>query len=146
MFCAMNLTVMNSGTAVSLSQCNLLGYSISIDKKQDLTEVTYDISNGRMKVEAHRKLNTGDCTDLILAADTPYYVIMAMGKANDLTVGRHGPSSTHNMVCLSTLEEKFECKPPDEWENKAPTIPSSTSDASMLGWLTGLALSLISLQ
>ena len=140
----MNLTVMNAGTAISLSQCNLLGYSIRIDKKQDLTEVTYDISNGRMKVDAHRKLNTGDCTDLVLAADTPYYVIMAMGAANDLTVGRHGSSATHNMVCLSTLTESYECKPPADWENVAPTLPASGTMA--LKWFVGLAISFISLQ
>lgn len=36
---------------------------------QDLTEYSLTFENGRMKVDAHRKLNTGDDTDYVLQAD-----------------------------------------------------------------------------
>ncbi|CAE7773394.1 ttn-1 [Symbiodinium necroappetens] len=134
MFCAMNLTVMNGATPVSISQCNLPGYSIVIDSKQDLTEVSYDISGGRMKADFHRKLNTGDCTDLVLTADTPLYIIMAMGAKDNLNVVAHGFSETHNVVCMGTMMETIECKPPSEWADQPPTLPeSATSSAASIG-------------
>jgi hypothetical protein len=146
MFCAMNLTVMNGATPVNISQCNLPGYSIVIDSKQDLTEVSYDISGGRMKADFHRKLNTGDCTDLVLTADTPLYIIMAMGAKDNLNVVAHGLSETHNVVCMGTMMQTIECKPPSEWADQPPSLLGlldSQTSAAPLG--PGLALAGLSL-
>jgi len=134
---------MHNGVALSLSQCNLHGYSITIDQKQDLTDVTYTFENGRMKASAKRAFNTGDATDLVLASGTPYYVIMALGGNNPtMNVGYHGSSATQNLVCLSTLSEKYECKAPSEWDNVAPTIPQSDDDAAGAAAPTQLAITL----
>merc|ERR1719201_2320554 len=46
-FCLNNLTTWHAdGTAISLSQCNLGARSITIDKKQDLKDVSYELVNG----------------------------------------------------------------------------------------------------
>lgn len=142
----MNLTVMNSATPVSISQCNLPGKKIVIDPQQDLTDVEYDISGGRMKVEFHRKLDTGDCTDLVLTADTPLYIIMAMGVKGNLNVVGHGYSETHNVVCMGSMMNTIECKPPSEWDNSPPSLPATTSMAPGLSGLAGLSLALFLLQ
>jgi len=142
----MNLTVMNSATPVSISQCNLPGKKIVIDRQQDLTDVEYDISGGRMKVEFHRKLDTGDCTDLVLTADTPLYIIMAMGVKGNLNVVAHGYSETHNVVCMGSMMNTIECKPPSEWDNSPPSLPATTSMAPGLSGLAGLSLALFLLQ
>jgi len=134
---------MHNGVALSLSQCNLNGWTIAIDQKQDLTDVSYVFENGRMKASAKRAFNTGDATDLVLATGTPYYVIMAIGGNNPMmNVDYHGTSSQQNLVCLSTLTQKFECKAPAEWANVAPSLPdadASTSTAASMG-LAGAAL------
>ena len=128
MFCSRSLTQMNKGAALSLSQCNLNGFSIQIDQKQDLSDVSYVFENGRMKATAKRALNTGDATDLVLAGDTPYYVILSVGGNSPTTnVAYHGTSSSQTLVCLSTLSQKYECKAPADWENVAPALPSSTT-------------------
>ena len=45
MFCAMGLTKNTSaGYPVSLSQCNLAGHSITIDKKQDRVKGVKDVN------------------------------------------------------------------------------------------------------
>ncbi|CAE7243977.1 unnamed protein product [Symbiodinium sp. CCMP2592] len=143
----MNLTVMNGATPVSISQCNLPGKTIVIDSKQDLTEVSYDMSGGRMKADFHRKLNTGDCTDLVLTADTPLYIIMAMGVKGNMNVVGHGYSETHNVVCMGSMMETVECKPPSEWDDVPPTVPQSTSTAApALSGLAGFSLALFFLQ
>ena len=123
---------MHKGVALSLSQCNLNGYNIVIDQKQDLTDVSYVFENGRMKVTAKRAFNTGDSTDLVLASGTPYYVIMAIGGNNPtMNVGYHGTSATQNLVCLSTLSQKYDCKAPSEWDNVAPSLPSTDTSAGV---------------
>jgi len=132
---------MHNGVALSLSQCNLNGHSIVIDQKQDLTDVTYTFENGRMKVSAKRAFNTGDATDLVLATGTPYYVIMAIGGISPtINVGYHGSSATQNLVCLSTLEEKYECKESAEWADEAPMLPKGDASAAPV---KGLAISLM---
>ncbi|CAE7944546.1 Ctl2, partial [Symbiodinium sp. KB8] len=120
-----------------ISQCNLPGKKIVIDPQQDLTDVEYDISGGRMKVEFHRKLDTGDCTDLVLTADTPLYIIMAMGVKGNLNVVGHGYSETHNVVCMGSMMNTIECKPPSEWDNSPPSLPATTSMAPGLSGLAG---------
>ena len=115
MFCAMGLTKKTSaGTPVSLSQCNLVGHTITIDKKQDLSSYSLTFENGRMKVSAQRAFNTGDETDYVLDMDTPYYILLTVGvPVGDraaIQVGYHGGSSTQTLVCTSTLREKGECR------------------------------------
>ena len=125
---------MHKGVALSLSQCNLNGYSIQIDQQQDLTDVTYVFENGRMKVSAKRAFNTGDATDLVLASGTPYYVIMSIGGSNPtMNVAYHGTSATQTQVCLSTLTEKYDCMPPADWESIAPALPEVGSGAAPKG-------------
>ena len=111
----MGLTKKTSGgTPVSLSQCNLVGHSITIDKKQDLSSYSLTFENGRMKVSAQRAFNTGDDTDYILDMDTPYYILLTVGvPVGDraaIQVGYHGSSNTQTLVCTSTLREKGECR------------------------------------
>eukprot|EP00434_Breviolum_minutum_P009688 symbB.v1.2.008528.t1/scaffold532.1/size190944/2 len=106
MFCAMGLTKKAStGTMVSMSQCNLHGHSITIDAKQDLTDYKLKFENGRMKVDAHRALNTGDATDYVLTPDTHYYIVLTVGTG--ISVGYHGSSGTHTLVCDGTLASGF---------------------------------------
>ena len=146
-FAPTNLTVMNGATPVSISQCNLPGKTIVIDSQQDLTEVEYDISGGRMKVEFHRKLNTGDCTDLVPTADTPYYMIIAMGTKGNMNVAGHGYSDTHNVVCMGSMMNTIERKPPSEWDAEMPpSLPATTSMAPGLSGSAGLSLALFLLQ
>jgi len=106
MFCAMGLTKKAStGTMVSMSQCNLHGHSITIDAKQDLTDYKLKFENGRMKVDAHRALNTGDATDYVLTPDTHYYILLTVGTG--IQVGYHGSSGTQTLVCNGTLASGF---------------------------------------
>jgi len=133
MFCAMGFTKKAStGTMVSLSQCNLEGWSITIDAKQDLTDYKLKFENGRMKVDAHRALNTGDATDYVLTTDAHYYIIMTVG--DKIKVGYHGSSATQTLVCNGTLASGF--------EGGAGCTASEMSDSSttslgllFFGWL-----------
>ncbi|CAJ1346013.1 unnamed protein product, partial [Effrenium voratum] len=105
MFCAMGLTKKTSaGTAVSMSQCNLVGHTITIDAVQDLQNYNLTFANGRMMVSANRPLNTGDATDLTLTVDKTYYVLLVVGTS--INVGYHGASATQAVVCTASLTQK----------------------------------------
>ncbi|CAK9003212.1 unnamed protein product, partial [Durusdinium trenchii] len=141
MFCAMHLTKnTSSNVPVSLSQCNLYSSStgqsvpkISIDQKQDLKDYSLTFENGRMKASAKRSFNTGDSTDYVLQMDKAYYILLVVGSGTSppIQVGYHGASSSSTLICVSTLSEKGECKPPAEWDDEAPQmqIVSSSSFA-----------------
>lgn len=132
----MGLTKKNTGgVPVSLSQCNGLPGAITIDDVQDLTDYSLTFENSRMKADAHRRLNTGDATDLELSADKTYYVLISVGTAagsrTALQVGYHGASATQTLVCVATLTEKGECKPPSEWEPDVKPVLGSTSSTPL---------------
>lgn len=135
MFCAKGLTKQGPvlTVPVSLSQCNGFPGSITIDEKQDLTSYSLTFEGGRMKASAKRALNTGDSTDYVLSADTPYYILMTVGSAVGnrpaYQVGYHGSSATQTLVCMSTLTMKGACKPPSEWSG-APSLAVIEADAN----------------
>lgn len=143
MFCAMGLTKKTStGTPVSLSQCNLQGHSITIDDKQDLTNYSLTFQNGRMKVSAHRALNTGDATDYVLEKDRRYFILLTVGNVgNAIQVGYHGSSATQTLVCASTLSMKGECKEASLWSGTSlEDLEMTMSSTAGLG-LSSLILS-----
>ncbi|CAJ1346159.1 unnamed protein product, partial [Effrenium voratum] len=134
MFCAMGLTKKTStGTAVSMSQCNLVGHTITIDAVQDLQNYNLTFANGRMMVSANRPLNTGDATDLTLTVDKTYYVLLVVGTS--INVGYHGSSAAQSVVCSASLTQKGECKVSTEWGTESTTIAAmSNSIAMSLCW------------
>ncbi|CAL1166432.1 unnamed protein product [Cladocopium goreaui] len=99
----------------------------------DLTSYSLTFEGGRMKASAKRALNTGDSTDYVLSADTPYYILMTVGSAVGnrpaYQVGYHGSSATQTLVCMSTLTMKGACKPPSEWSG-APSLAVIEADAN----------------
>ena len=134
MFCAKGLTKQGPvlTVPVSLSQCNGFPGSITIDEKQDLTSYSLTFEGGRMKASAKRAFNTGDATDYVLSANTPYYILITVGSAAGngpaYQVGYHGSSATQTLVCESTLTMKGACKAPSEWSG-APSLASIEAEA-----------------
>jgi len=132
----------STGKPVSLSQCNLMGHSIKIDAVQDLTQYSLTFANGKMMASAHRKLNTGDDTDLILTTDKTYYILLTVGQMVGNTpaiqVGYHGSSATQTLVCVSSLLEKGECQEHTAWSNEMPRLVTSDAFRGSALWLLSL--------
>ena len=95
-----------------------------------------------MKASAKRAFNTGDATDYVLSANTPYYILITVGSAAGngpaYQVGYHGSSATQTLVCESTLTMKGACKAPSEWSG-APSLASieAAADDSKTPALSG---------
>jgi hypothetical protein len=111
----------------SLAEGNAPGKSVVSDLQQNLVNYSYTVTNGKRTVIAYRFLQpVNDPSDHTLDPAKPYYALLAEG--DNLDVGYHGTSFDNAIICLTTLEQKVECKRATEWSG-APCIGGNCTSA-----------------